>query len=958
MDFRRVFFGLALGALLAHSAPLSGQEPAEFSDGERLFTLEIQRILTEKCVGCHGVDPKTGEEAFKGGLDLRSLDATLRGGESIDHVLTPGDPKKSFLLKAVRWEDPDYEMPPKENDRLTAEQIESLETWIAAGAPWPDETTQSAILQMERQRQVTEDGALVETSGGLSDSWTYRRYQPEDLWAFQPVAKPSVPREDAHPIDAFLESKRRQSAIEPAPQAGPRELIRRATYDLTGLPPTADEVSAFERAFAEDDEAAWTTLLDRLLSSDRYGERWAQHWLDVARYADTGGMSNDYERSNAWRFRDYVIRSLNQDKPFNQFVVEQIAGDELADASLRRRLPDWDAYQDARESGAEYNEQEREWLVASSFLRMGPWDPAMVKAPEARQLYIDDVVNAVGQTFLSINMSCFKCHDHKFDPLPTRDYYRFYASFAGAQLAERPVPFHPDESQIGFEEGEAQARRLLTFAEERRNALYEKRENAAREWYQKNGKEYVSHEDRKDLPDDEKPPRHVGLSPEEQGRLKVREQDAWIWRRRLERYQPLAQTVYNGPDPKFLNARKLRMNARANQEWRPDSRILSGGALEAPGESVTPGVLSALGIATAPQGTDPYQLPDDLDGRRTGLAQWIANPENPLTARSIVNRVWQGHFGKGLAGNPNNFGAKGAKPTHPELLDWLTRDFIEHGWSLKRLHQQIMTSNAYRMDTSHPQAETLANQDPDNQLMAVFQPRRLSAEEIRDSMLAVSGELNTAMGGPPAMPEINMEVALQPRMIQFSLAPAYLPNRTPEARNRRSIYAYRVRGMADPFLESFNQPSPNDSCEQRDATSVSTQAFALLNSSVVNARALAFAIQVARETEDPADQATRAMRRALGRDPSAGETASLVSYLEEMRAYHRNVDPEPTVYPTKITRSLVEEFTGEPFEYEEILPVFENYVPDAQAADAPPETRALADLCLLLFNSNEFFYVY
>ena len=269
-------------------------------------------------------------------------------------------------------------------------------------------------------------------------------------------------------------------------------------------------------------------MIDRLLASKHYGERWAQHWLDVARYADTGGYSNDYERSNAWRYRDFVIRSLNEDKPYNQFVIEQLAGDELADQSLRSRINDWDKYQAARTKG-DYNERESELLVASSFLRMGPWDPAMVKKPEARQIYLDDVVNAVGQTFLSTTMRCFKCHDHKFDPLPTKDYYRVYAAFSGTQLSERNVPFLSGENREGFNEGRELTRALLEFAQEKVDALTTKRENAAREWYKKNNLGYVNLQGRKNLPDEMKPPRHVGLSPEEQGRLKVREQDVWIW---------------------------------------------------------------------------------------------------------------------------------------------------------------------------------------------------------------------------------------------------------------------------------------------------------------------------------------------------------------------------------------------------------------------------------------------
>lgn len=923
---------------------------------ERLFTLKVKPMLSEKCFGCHG-DPN---KKLKGGLDVTSREKFLKGGDEYPETLVPGSAAKSFVMKAVKWEDEDYEMPPKKNDRLSEQQIADLAKWIDAGAPWPSEERQREIHLAEQKREVTEEGVMVKTSGGLGDEWTYRRYKPEEIWAFRPVQQPELgDLKGRNPIDVLIGEKLAEAGVKRAPQADPLTLIRRASFDLTGLPPTPLEIFEFRKAYRKNAAQAWNDLIERLLASTHYGERWAQHWLDVARYADTGGYSNDYERSNMWRYRDWVIRAFNQDKPYDEFVIEQVAGDELADRSLRARIKDWGKFQAARTKGNLYNEKESDYLIASSFLRMGPWDPAMVKKPQARQIYIDDVVNAVGETFLSTTMRCFKCHDHKFDPLPTRDYYRMYAVFEPTQLAERPVPFLKRESREGFEEGKALTLHLFNFAKGKKIALHEKRESAARQWYRENNRKYVPHKDRKDLPDDEKPPRHVGLDYVDEGRLKVREQDEWIWYRRLERYQGLVQTVYNGPMPRYLNARKLRMDARANNKWRPDSRILAGGALEAPGDKVTPGVLSALGVPVAESKEgDLYQLNDALEGRRLGLAKWIADPRNPLTARSIVNRVWQYHFGKPLAGNPNNFGVKGAKPTHPKLLDWLAADFVENGWKMKRLHRLIMSSQTYQQAGRHPQLEKLRNDDPNNELLAYFPSRRLTAEELRDAMLRITDELNPKGGGVPIMPEMNLEVALQPRMIQFSIAPAYQPSRTPERRNRRSIYAYRVRGLANPFLETFNRPNPNDSCAVRDAASVSPQAFTLMNSDVATARSIAFALRVEREAKTLPEQVERALQLAYGRKPSAEEQKQLTAYVKDMQAYHKEGQPKKKSYPTRITRSLVEEFSGKPFKYEEILPIFEDYEADKQAADVSANTRALADLCLLLFNSNEFVYLY
>ena len=934
---------------------------------ERLFTLKVLPLLKTKCFGCHGDNPKD----IKGAFDVRSRQALLRGGESEDPAIVPGKPQKSPLYLAVIWDG--LEMPPKQNDRLTKQETEYIRRWIAADAPWPDAKARLAIQKKEWSVIENEEGIIVPSSGGLADSWTYRRYQRDDIWAFQKVERERwkaegerLKADGRHPVDWFLERRMRRAGVKPAPRADALTLIRRATFDLTGLPPTPDEVTRFLAAWKDDAKKAWSVLINGLLDSPHYGERWGQHWLDVTRYADTGGMSNDFERSNMWRFRDYVIRSFNKDKPYDQFVIEQLAGDELADKSVRQRSNGHEnAVRQAQFKGG-YTDQEAEWIVATGFLRLGPWDNAMITAEEARQIYLDDVVNVVGQTFLSTTMRCFKCHDHKFDPLPTRDYYRIYAAFSATQMAERPVPFLAAENLAGFKEGKEHVERMLKYAVAEKNKLIAKREAAARQWFADHDLPYKNDKQRRNLPDEKKPPRHVGLDHVEQGQLKVREQDEWIWTRRLERYQPMAQSVYNASRAPLAwnGARKLRIHKNADRDRRPDTFILLGGALTAKGTPVGPGVLSATRLAVDEKADEPYLLPDDVSGRRLALARWIASPNNPLTARSIVNRIWQHHFGHGIAGNPNNFGAKGAKPTHPGLLDYLAADFVENGWKIKRMHRLIMTSAAYQQSNRHPNADKLRADDPNNELLAYFRPRRLTAEELRDSILSVTGELNRAVGGLPVMPEINMEVALQPRMIQFSLAPAYQPSPTPAQRNRRTIYAYRVRGMADPFLELFNQPNPNDSCEARDVAAVTPQAFSLLNSDFMTDRSIAFALRLQkdeggrRKDEGLVESGIRrAFALALGRESTVVEKSRMRAYVADMRRYHEDVTVTPVKFPTEITRSLVEEFSGKVFEYTEILPVFERYVADTKAADVGAETRALADLCLLLFNVNEFVYL-
>lgn len=958
----RRFFGfvslvLASVCVLFNAAPALAEKSVPADQLDQQFTLEVLPVLKSKCFACHGDDT----QEVKGELDLTSRAGHLKGGESGDPSIVPGKPDESLLMEAVLWEG--LEMPPKENDRLNKKQIEALRRWIEAGAAWPNKETQQRYRDEARTAKETSDGVLVTTSGGLSDEWTYRRYKKEDLWAWQPVrSKDETLGEHKlkqNVVDHFVGKKLEKAGFNPAPTASPRALIRRATFDLIGLPPSPEEIESFLSAWDRDAEAAWRDLIDRLLESPHYGEHWAKHWLDVTRYADTGGMSNDYERSNMWRYRDYVVRAFNEDKPYDQFVIEQLAGDELADESVRKRVGDDEAKIIKTQLNGDYNEEEAEWIVATGFLRLGPWDNAMVEKPEARQIYVDDVVNAVGQTFLSTTMRCVKCHDHKFDPIPTRDYYRMYAAFSTTHMAERKVPHVSPENRIGFNSGKEHVQKMLDFAVEEKNKLENKRETAAKAWYREHGLEYKNLNDRKNLPDEEKPPRHVGLDYVDEGQLKIRQQDEWIWRRRLERYEPMAQSVYNANDPALAGngARKLRIDRKAKRDEPPVTNIFLGGALTALGEAVGPGVLSAVALATNEPQRDRFLLSDDVSGRRLGLARWIANKENALATRSIVNRIWQYHFGQGIARNPNNFGGKGAKPTHPMLLDYLTADFVENGWTFKRLHRTLMLSKTYQQATQHPKADELAQIDPNNELWAFMPQRRLTAEELRDAMLIATGELNPEIGGLPVMPEINMEVALAPRMIQFSLAPAYQPSRTPTERNRRTIYAYRVRGQADPFLELFNQPNPNESCEHRDTAAVTPQVFSLLNSDMMTDRSIAMAIALQDKSDTLAEWLEIAYQRALGRNPTEQELQRLSDYFTDMVDYHSKTEATPVTYPTAITRSNVEEFSGKPFEYQEILPIFENYQPDPKPADVSAETRALADVCLLLFNTNEFMFV-
>jgi hypothetical protein len=349
-------------------------------------------------------------------------------------------------------------------------------------------------------------------------------------------------------------------------------------------------------------------------------------------------------------------------------------------------------------------------------------------------------------------------------------------------------------------------------------------------------------------------------------------------------------------------------------------------------------------------------VPNTLDGRRLALAQWIASPNNTLTARVIVNRIWQHHFGKGIVATPNNLGVMGARPTHPELLDWLATWFIEHGWSIKRLHRLIMNSATYQQSADHPDREQLDAIDSTNSLLAYYPPRRLAAEELRDSMLAVSGELNPEMGGTGVFPEINWEVALQPRHIMGSVAPAYVPSRTPRERNRRTLYVFRYRTLSDPFLEVFNRPGCEISCERRDETTVTPQVFALFNSEFVHQRSLAFAAGLTDEFPNFRERIAASFLRTYARRPTMAEVDACRRHYERMLVYHREHVPQPVALPTRVERGMIEEFTGEMVRWQEELPL-DHYERDLMPWDADPEVRALAEVCLVLLNSNEFLYV-
>lgn len=923
------------------------------------FVRHVLPVLQTKCFTCHGED--AGD--VRGELNAMTRAGLLKGGESGEPALVVGRPQESLLYQAV-LRDSDYvgAMPPKENDALTKPQMEAIKRWIEQGAIWPAEDEIAAIRKEYQEKWDAEDGVAIKTSGGLSDDWTNRRYEEENLWAYQPLwndPQGLLRDKEQNPVDLLINQKLQALNLPTAERADRRTLIRRATYDLTGLPPTSAEVEAFINDPA-DDKLAFAKVIERLLASPHYGEQWGRHWLDVVRYADSSGFANDYERGNAWRYRDYVIRAFNDDKPYDQFVLEQIAGDEL-------------------------DPHDPENLIAVGFLRMGPWElTGMEVAKVARQRFLDDVTDIVGQTFLAHMLQCARCHDHKFDPVPTRDYYSIQAAFATTQLVERHVPFLDEENTSGFDEKKYLDQRRTHYNKSLADLNKKRTIAAAREWYELEGKdpaifeetlarlqknkEKVSVNDVRSAMQKAKvdpeliPPRHVGFEPADFGLERVSRKGLERLKWRYDRYEPFALSVYNGKSisrVRVHNPVRMPKDPKGQGELEK-SFILTGGDPFSPSLPVEPGKLSAVNAAMTSQGG---QLPDHLDptfDRRLELAQWIANSENPLTARVMVNRIWQWHFNQAIAGNPNNFGATGKKPTHPELLDALAQRFIDSGWSIKAMHRLIMQSDAYARSSMHANEKLLDEVDPLRVAYAVFLPRRLDAEEIRDSMLLASGELNQEMGGIPIRPEMNLEAALQPRQVMGTFAEAWQPSPLPEQRHRRSIYALKIRGQRDPFMEVFNAPGSDLSCESREASTVTPQVFALLNNEQTYLRGIALANKLLEERGQLTDVEVinELFERVLGRSANEDERKVCLNHWAKMQHRHAKLEIEKSVYPTEVKREAVEENTGEKFTFVEPLEVYQDFKPDLGPAEVNAQTRALAEVCLVLLNSNEFAYVY
>ena len=710
-------------------------------------------------------------------------------------------------------------------------------------------------------------------------------------WAFQKVQRPAPPpvrnpASVANPIDAFVAAKLEARGISLSPPADRVTLLRRVSFDLTGLPPTPDEVQAF---VSDRSPEAYEKVVDRLLASPHYGERWARHWLDLARFAESEGFKADETRPNAWRYRDYVIRAFNANKPYDRFVKEQIAGDEL-----------WPNDPDAR--------------VATAFNRHYPDESNARNLMQRRQELLDDITDVTGATFMGLTYGCARCHNHKFDPILQADYYRLQAFYANTAADDQIVLVSDAKAReygaaLSVWEGKTKAIR-----DEMAALLKPKKDALLKDFVDKYPAEIQAVIAK---PPAERNPYEWQMFMKAKPYLEIDDEAAARTLRgeQKQRYQVLKTeldrfaSLHPGELPTGIGMRDISTAA-------PATRVLKVGAWDNPLEEVEPGFLTLLAPGPA-KVAPPAGLAST--GRRTALANWLTAPENPLTARVMVNRIWHYHFGQGIVATPSDFGIMGQRPTHPELLDWLADEFVRTGWDMKRMHKLIVTSNTYRQSSAWNEAA--GKEDPRNRLLWRFTRQRLEGEVIRDAALAVSGLLNAKTGGPSVMPELPEGMPAPRGGWKVS---------SPEERNRRSVYIFVRRNTRYPMLESFDMPDTHESCGRRNNTVTPLQALSLLNDKVALEWARAFAGRVLREAgPETGRQIERAYELAYSRKPDGAEKDTVMTFL----AKHRGI-------------IVGREASGGKIAVPDVLPE------GTEAAHA----AALVDLCHMLLNSNEFVY--
>ena len=842
---------VGLSAVLALTSLLPAGVAAQ--SGVEFFSHEVRPIMERTCWNCHS------DQIQSSGLDLSTREGALLGGLR-GPAIVPGNAADSLLFRQVAgMEGPAMPL----GIPLTEEEIEVFRTWINEGAEWDARPATTA------------------SGDGFTAFATVVPDSARQYWAFKLPEKQPLPDISSfdHPIDRFLEQKRAEVEVIAAQKADRATLLRRAYLDLTGLPPSVEETQEF---LADSGPDAWEQLIEKLLDSPQYGERWGRHWLDVARYADSDGYEQDVDRTNAWRYRDYVVNAFNNDKPYDQFIIEQLAGDELDDTTHETR-------------------------IATGFLRAGPRVNFREKDnPERRWEYLDDVLETVGRGVLGMTIQCARCHDHKFDPILQKDYYSLTSAIFG--YVETDWPMLPDEQALEYLEKtqeldsrvaavreqireieqpyltELKVERIrnefpqdildavLTPEQERTDGqqllaaqvltigVARNRVDAAMSELDKTRREVL----RKRIQDME------AERPEEPAMIEIVTDGDY-------RYTPdrAGDNVLGCPECRIKMDEPGSFLHQGSERYEvPPANFLLRGDPFSLGPEMEPAFLT---VAT--YGNPPTEVPranGRTSGRRLALANWIASEDNPLTARVWVNRVWYHHFGRGVVASLDNFGMVGDRPTHPELLDWLAIEFMDNGWSTKDLHRLIMTSEAYQMASSFiNEQNSLA--DLENHFMWRYRPQRLEAEAVRDVILATSGGIDLKVGGKPIFPHIPQEI------LDTAVLFGRLDNQVdgPEVW-RRSLYVYRRRTLSFPFFETFDLPDQNQTINTRNTSTVAPQALTLMNNPFVLSQAELFSDTIEEKVPYNVDQQVEMVYQTALTRPPTQEEAEVGRQLVEL----------------------------------------------------------------------------
>ena len=908
---------------------VQAESPEAHAAGIEFFEKQIRPLLVQHCYECHSA------EDINGGLRVDSRPALLRGGD-LGPAVVPGEPDKSLLLEAVRYSNRDLQMPPQ--NKLSAQEIATLETWIKQGAPDPR----------------TEESTAAPPPTGMSIA------DGKQFWSLQPLSKPAVPEVSQtdwpqNEVDHFILAALEQQRLRPAPVADKRTLIRRATYDLIGLPPTPQEVADF---LADDSPEAFAKVIDRLLASPQYGVRWGRHWLDVARYADSNGLDENLAFGNAWRYRDYVIRSFNEDKPYHQFVREQLAGDLLPGANA-------------------------ETMTATGFLVLGA---KVLAEPDREKLEmdtIDEQLDTVGKAFMGMTLGCVRCHDHKFDPVKHTDYYALAAIFkstktfadtnTGAIKHWNEHPLATDEQAEQIKEVDKQIAEKKRVAATFRNQTFERLREETRGLAVEYLKAAAQFDQTLTLNEVAEFAAPAGLHPRVLHHCRLH----LFYHRDDEFFKPWQELAAKG-DLTGIEQHYGTLFAEALAAWKQakaaDAKITAledarleqarailfdaAGLLAVPAkpefawddhalaeyydlleqarlfESAAADLPAAMGVTDGPIHTSlplhirgshltlgaavDREFPEVMrisevrpifpaqQSGRLELADWLASSQHPLTARVYVNRVWRWHFGQGLVNTPDNFGVLGDRPSHPELLDWLARQFIEQGWSTKQMHRLLMLSATYQMDSVRQPAplqqvasaeqstagvitavestgveSTGVDQasgeladpfmaDPENRLYWKFPLQRLSAEQLRDAVLAVSGRLDSTLEGKT--------VPLRNRQFVFDHTSI---DHTQYDSLRRAVYLPVIRNNLYVLFEQFDFPDPTMPTGHRQATVVAPQALLMMNSELVIDSARALAGQLLKEEQTDSARLQRAYELCFSRQPTPQEQQRAAAYLAD-----------------------------------------------------------------------------